>query len=262
MRKFILIVLPFFMFLLGLANCSVAEAADATMEKVKKKTYIYLSPSSQNKNIGFGEYLSEEYRMNQLARHLAKHLKDAGIVVVPELPPITKELLDSEKYERPSLRSRLNESMKFAKELEKTEPDAHFYHIALHTNASGSSSSSKTRGVEVFIDPSNPVSSALAEHVLEKLVALYHADNPEHATLHESEKTKRLCRGVKDTGKLIEAQSANTKNGMLFEIGFHDEQRDSKWMLRNIAEGEKDGGINPVAKTMADAIVEHVNALQ
>lgn len=229
--------------------------------KVNKKAYIYLSPSSQNRNIGFGEYLSEEYRMNQLARQMVKHLKESGITVLPEFPPITKELLDSEEYDRPSLRSRLDESMRIAKELEKTEPGAPFYHIALHTNASGSGSGRKARGVETFVDPSNPQSVAIGECILRAAVAQYYKDNPDQAERYaDNPKYLEFSRGVKDTGRLIEAQGVNTKNGTLIELGFHDEENDSKWMLRCIAEGEKEGGVNPLAKAMCDAIVEFINA--
>ena len=224
--------------------------------KVNKSVYIYLSPSSQDKNIGFGEYLSEEYRMNQLAQHLKKHLLEAGVKVLPELPPVTKAQLDDPNYNRIPLRTRLEDSMKLAKKLEKTEPDALFYHIALHTNAFNK----QVRGAEVFIDPANPAAVALAEHLLAVSVALYHKDNPEEAAKHaNNDKALRWCRGVKDTGKLIEAQGRNTKNGMLFEFCFHDEEQDSKWMLRCIAEGEKEGGTNPLAKALVDALVEFVN---
>jgi N-acetylmuramoyl-L-alanine amidase len=218
--------------------------------------YIYLSPSSQNKNIGFGEYLSEEYRMNQMAQHLKKYLLEAGIKILPDLPPVTKKQLDDPNYNRPSLRGRLDESMRLAKELEKTEPDALFYHIALHSNAANQ----KARGIEIFIDPANPKSVAMAECLLESAVALYHKDNPEVAAAYgNNAQGLKRSRGVKDTGRLIEAHSANTKNGMLIELGFHDEEHDSKWMLRCLSEGEKAGGTNPLAKAMSDAIVDFVN---
>ena len=238
------------------ADAAAAAVDDVT--KVNKSLYIYLSPSSQNGNIGYGDYLSEEYRMNQLAQHMKRHMLEAGIKVLPELPAVTKAQLDIPNYNRPSLRSRLDESMRLAKELERTEPDAHFYHIALHTNAANQSA----RGAEVFIDPSNPVSAALAEHILAACVALYHKDNPEVAArLAGSPRALRLSRGVKDTGRLIEAQSVNTKNGMLFEFCFHDQKDDAEWMLRCIAEGEKEGGTNPLAKIFVDALVEFVNRL-
>jgi uncharacterized lipoprotein YddW (UPF0748 family) len=228
----------------------------AKSSKVNKSVYIYLSPSSQNANIGFDEYTSEEFRMNQVAQHLKKHLLEAGVKVLPELPPVTKKQLDDPNYERVSLRARLDESMRLAKELEKKEPDALFYHFALHTNAANKSA----RGAEIFIDPANPQSTAMAEAILAASVALYHKDNPDEAAKHgTNEKALKFCRGVKDTGRLIEAQSKNTKNGMLIEFCFHDEEIDSKWMLRNIAEGEKPNGVNPLAKTVSDAIVEFVN---
>ena len=239
-----------------------AELRGVWVSKVDKNLYIYLSPSSQNRNIGFGDYPSEEYRMNQLAQHLKRHLSEAGVKVLPDLPLVTKKQLDDPNYNRPSLRSRLDDSMRRAKELERTEPDAHFYHIALHSNAAGSANSGKVRGMEIFVDRSNPQSVAMGEHLLAAAVAVYHRDNPEEAQRHgNNERAFRWSRGVKDTGNLIEAQGRNTKNGMLIELGFHDEEHDSQWMLRCIAEGEKEGGTNPLAKAMSDAIVGFVNRL-
>lgn len=226
--------------------------------KVNKTSYIYISPSSQNRNIGYGDYLSEEYRMNQFAQHLKKYLLEAGVKVLPELKSITKKQLDDPNFDRPSLRSRLDQSMAMAKELEKTEPNAPFYHVALHTNAFRG----ETRGVEIFIDPANPKSVAMGTDILEAVVALYHEDNPEEAETHKDEKSKKFCRGVKDTGKLIEAQGKNTKNGMLIEMGFHDHKVDSQWMMDHIAEGDKPGGVNRIAKAMANAIIEHINKLK
>ena len=226
--------------------------------KVNKTVYIYLSPSSQNKNIGYGQYTSEEFRMNQFAQHLKKHLLESGVKVIPDLPPVTKPQLDDPNYNRISLRERLDDSKRRALELEKTEPDALFYHIALHSNAANKSA----RGVETFMDPSNPKSVAMAECINAAAVAVYHKDNPEEAATHGDNALKhKMCRGVKDTGKLIEAQGANTKNGMLIELGFHDEEHDSQWMLNCIAEGETEGGTNHVAKAMSDAIVEFVNRM-
>lgn len=224
--------------------------------KVNKKSYIYISPSSQNRNIGYGEYLSEEYRMNQFAQHLKKYLLDAGVTVLPDLPAVTKKQLDDPNFDRPSLRSRLDQSMSMAKEIEKNEPNAPFYHVALHTNAFRG----QTRGVEIFIDPANPKSVAMGTAILEAVVAVYHEDNPEEAETHTTPNAKKYCRGVKDTGRLIEAQGVNTKNGMLIEMGFHDHKVDSQWMMDCIAEGDKENGVNHVAKAMADAIVEHINA--
>jgi len=233
-------------------------------QKANKSVYVYLSPSSQNNNIGFGEYLSEEFRMNQLAQHMKRHLLEAGVKVLPDLPPVTKAQLDDPNYNRVSLRDRMNDSMRRAKALEQTEPDALFYHIALHTNAAPSASRGQVRGAEVFADVNNsPAAVPLAEHLLAASVALYHKDNPEVVEKYANVRSysKRLSRGVKDTvaANLGEARATNTKNGMLFEFCFHDEEHDSKWILRYIEEGEKEGGTNPLAKVLSDALVEHVN---
>jgi len=235
-----------------------------SVQKVNRSVYIYLSPSSQNRNIGFGEYLSEEFRMNQLAQHMKKHLLEAGVKVLPDLPPVTKAQLDDPNYNRVSLRDRMNDSMRQAKALEQTEPDALFYHISLHTNAAPSASRGQVRGAEVFVDVNNsPAAVPLADHLLAAAVALYHKENPEVVARYASVRsyTERLSRGVKDTvaANLGEARATNTKNGMLFEFCFHDEEQDSKWILRHINEGEKPDGTNPLAKVLVDALVEFVN---
>ena len=74
-----------------------------------------------------------------------------------------------------------------------------------------------------------------------------------------NEEALKYCRGLNDTVRLAEPRAANTKNGILFEFCFHDNELDSKWMLRHIAEGEKEGGTNPLAKVLTDAVVEFVN---
>lgn len=269
MKKFSLLLTVFCVvsFLLFTPNYGAA-ADDVKQEKklpdlkVNKKAYVYISPSSQNRNIGHGEYLSEEYRMNQFGQHLKKYLQEAGVTVLPDLPAVTKKQLDDPNFNRPSLRSRLDESMKLAKEIEKKEPNAPFYHVALHTNAAGSANSGKVRGVEIFVDKENPKSDAMGADILEAVVAVYHQDNPEEEAKRTTPTAKKFSRGVKDTGKLIEAQGKNTKNGMLIEMGFHDNKEDAQWMMDCIADGDKPGGVNRVAKVFCNAIVEHINALK
>ena len=45
---------------------------------------IYLSPSAQEYNIGYGDFGSEEYRMNRIADIVEKMLKEQGYTVYKE----------------------------------------------------------------------------------------------------------------------------------------------------------------------------------
>ena len=50
---------------------------------------IYLSPSTQEKNIGKGNYKSEEYQMNKVCDITVKVLKQHGVVVYRNKPTMT-----------------------------------------------------------------------------------------------------------------------------------------------------------------------------
>lgn len=47
-----------------------------------EKKIIYISPSTQQSNIGAGSYGSEEYRMNQIADSLEKILEETGRYII------------------------------------------------------------------------------------------------------------------------------------------------------------------------------------
>ena len=82
---------------------------------------IYLSPSTQDKNIGVGNYGSEEKRMNQVADVVEKVLIEHGIKVYRNRPDWDlKEVVKDSNLRKPSL------------------------HFAIHSNAGGG------RGAEIF----------------------------------------------------------------------------------------------------------------
>ena len=74
----------------------------------------YLSPSSQDANLGVGNYGSEQEQMNLLADAIIPHLDRAGVSFHRADPGLT-------------LAQRVKES---------NEMDA-FFHLALHSNAGG-----------------------------------------------------------------------------------------------------------------------------
>lgn len=82
---------------------------------------VYLSPSAQEQNLGYGTYGTEETRMNQIADVTQKVLLDHGVVVYRNIPEwsLAQIVIDSNRV----------------------KPDLHF---AIHSNAGGG------RGAEVF----------------------------------------------------------------------------------------------------------------
>ena len=74
-----------FALLLSLAFAFSANAQDAPktqLPKFKKNALsLYLSPSNQIRNIGFGEYGSEKQRMNEVADVMVPILEKQGIKV-------------------------------------------------------------------------------------------------------------------------------------------------------------------------------------
>ncbi len=82
---------------------------------------IYLSPSTQENNIGYGKYGTEEKRMNQIADVLEKILENHNIKVYRNKPEMTlKKLVEDSNFKRPDL------------------------HFAIHSNAGGG------RGTEIY----------------------------------------------------------------------------------------------------------------
>lgn len=82
---------------------------------------IYLSPSTQERNIGYGNYGSEEYRMNQVADVVEKILTQHGVKVYRNRPDWDlKEVVRDSNLRKSDL------------------------HFAIHSNAGGG------RGAEIF----------------------------------------------------------------------------------------------------------------
>lgn len=82
---------------------------------------IYLSPSTQEKNIGVGNYGSEEYRMNEVTNVVEKILIEHGVKVYRNRPDWDlKEVVKDSNLRKPNL------------------------HFAIHSNAGGG------RGAEIF----------------------------------------------------------------------------------------------------------------
>ncbi|MEG0873325.1 MAG: N-acetylmuramoyl-L-alanine amidase [Clostridia bacterium] len=131
---------------------------------MKKEKIVYLSPSTQEKNKGVGDYGTEEFRMNKIADILEEKLVSAGYKVYRNSP---KDLLQ--------------EIIVKSNEL---KPDIH---VALHSNGS---SIGKGRGPEIFTNRPETDAAKLAEYIYEEILKLYY--------------DKSLGRGIKYTNELAE----------------------------------------------------------
>lgn len=142
---------------------------------MEDKKIIYLSPSTQDKNIGVGNYGTEEYRMNLLADALEKKLETSGKYIV----------------------YRNNEGMDLSEIIAQSNrimPDAH---IALHSNAANG----KATGPETYISEAGGNSQRLAEDIYAQLLKIYY--NPSAG------------RGVKVNNELREIREVNAPSTLI-----------------------------------------------
>ncbi|MDO4282206.1 MAG: N-acetylmuramoyl-L-alanine amidase [Clostridia bacterium] len=154
---------------------------------------IYLSPSAQEYNIGFGDYGSEEYRMNRITDILERLLKERGYTVYRNNP-------------ENSLAEIVNES-------NRLNPDIH---VAIHSNASGGAGIG--RGPEIYTNREGTMADTLAHNIYEQIVEIY--PEPE------------LGRGVLYTTSLYEVRETLAPT-VLLEVAFHDNELDATWIMEN-----------------------------
>ena len=154
---------------------------------------IYLSPSAQEYNIGYGDFGSEEYRMNRIADIVEKLLKEQGYTVYRNNP-----------------NERLSQIVRESNEI---NPDIH---VALHSNASGEGFSAQ--GPEIFANRPNTPGDRLANQLYNEIMQVY------------PDPTKG--RGVLYTSSLYEIIRTNAP-AVLLEVAFHDNPEDAQWIIDN-----------------------------
>ena len=155
---------------------------------------IFLSPSAQEYNIGYGDYGSEEYRMNRITDIVEKMLRDQGYTVYRNNP-----------------NEKLSDAVRRSNEV---NPDIH---VALHSNASGEGFSAQ--GPEIFANRPNTPGDRLANLIYNEIMQIY-PDPP----------TKG--RGVLHTSSLYEIIRTNAP-AVLLEVAFHDNPEDAQWIINN-----------------------------
>ena len=154
---------------------------------------IYLSPSAQEYNIGYGDFGSEEYRMNRIADLVEKMLKNQGYTVYRNNP--------NEKLSQ------------IVRESNEINPDIH---VALHSNASGDGFNAQ--GPEIFANRPNTPGDRLANLIYNEIMQIY------------PDPTKG--RGVLHTSSLYEIIRTNAP-AVLLEVAFHDNPDDAEWIINN-----------------------------
>lgn len=154
---------------------------------------IYLSPSAQEYNIGYGDFGSEEYRMNRIADLVEKMLKNQGYTVYRNNP--------NEKLSQ------------IVRESNEINPDIH---VALHSNASGDGFNAQ--GPEIFANRPNTPGDRLANLIYNEIMQIY------------PDPTKG--RGVLHTSSLYEVIRTNAP-AVLLEVAFHDNPDDAEWIINN-----------------------------
>lgn len=176
---------------------------------------IYLSPSTQENNVGVNAYGTEEQRMNQETDILVTQLRGYGHTIKRNLPTMT-------------LTQVVEDSNSF-------NPDLH---VAIHSNANDG----KSRGCLVFCHRFNSIGEKYARAIYKYLSAITPSSD------------LGVIEGVNYFGvnkPLYETAWTNAP-AVLIEIAFHDNPDDENWIINNMSAIATaiTNGINEVAGIM------------
>ena len=158
---------------------------------------LYLSPSNQIRNIGFGDYRSEKERMNEVADVMEPILKAHGVVVYRNDPN--------------------NGLRDYVAEANKLDVDLYF---AVHSNAANK----RARGTEAFCFRFGGEGERFAKRVVDEILTIYNGPNRGVKESHSHF----------GPGKPLYETANPNAPAVLVEIAFHDEERDANWILANI----------------------------
>ncbi|MDD3469271.1 MAG: N-acetylmuramoyl-L-alanine amidase [Thermoguttaceae bacterium] len=162
----------------------------------KNKVSVYLSPSTQEKNMGAGEFNTEEQRMNEITDVVEKILKEQGVIVYRNRPEMTLQELVEESNQR--------------------HVDLHF---AIHSNAFNQ----EVRGTECYCYRFGGAGERLAKKVMEQICSIY--DGPRRGVKESADHFGK--------GKPLYETANTTAPTALVEIAFHDQPDDAQWILSN-----------------------------
>lgn len=159
---------------------------------------VYLSPSTQQNNIGVGSYGTEETRCNQVADTVETELKRHGVTVYRNSP-----------------------SMTLAQAVTDSNSKKADLHQAIHTNAYDGES----RGCESFCwKKNNTTGHVLATNVYNEISAI----------TPTTDRGVKEGYNYYGTGKHMYEVYQTSQPACLVEIIFHDNLEDVTWFLKNI----------------------------
>lgn len=160
---------------------------------------VYLSPSTQQGNIGYGNYGTEEERMNQIADVVQYELERNGLTVARNSPDQTLQEVVAES-------NALNPKI----------------HVAIHSNASATG---QARGAEIYVHRYGGEAERLAQDIFQFLSALTPTDDfgvKEGYTAFSGQGYYELRR--------------TRAPAVLIEVAFHDNPEDAEFIMNNIYE--------------------------
>ena len=155
---------------------------------------IYLSPSTQEFNPYYGGG-NEEYYMNLIADAMEPYLSASGIQFTRNTPDMTA-----------------------ASSIAASNAGNYDLHLALHSNAVGSSQQPAVRGIDVYYYPTSVNGKRFADIAANNLQLIYPLPG--------------MVKTVPTT-KLGEVARVRAP-GVLIELGYHDNPLDADWIRNNI----------------------------
>ena len=135
---------------------------------------IYLSPSTQNKSFGVGNFGTEEYRMNEITNVVEKKLLETGnFLIFRNKPNMPKKDIIKESNDL------------------KTD-----MHIAIHSNYGGA------QGPECFVKVGDERSNGIAKEIYKSLMRIYYDKNIDNGLSYNNEIVEIMS--VEASGVLVE----------------------------------------------------------
>ncbi len=159
---------------------------------------VYISPSVQNWNVGYGSYGTEEQRMNLLADVLEYELRRHGLTTDRNSPDMTLQQVVADS-------NSVNPTV----------------HVALHSNAANG----QARGAEVYAHRFGGAGEQLARDVYDRIEEI--APTP-GLGVKEGYSTFN--------GQGMYELKRTTAPAILAEVAFHDNPADAQFIIDNIYE--------------------------
>lgn len=135
---------------------------------------IYLSPSTQDKSFGVGDFGTEEFRMNQIADVVERKLLESGeFLVFRNKPNMTKNQI-------------IDESNNLKIDM----------HIAVHSNYGGA------MGPECFVKVGDEKSNGIAKEIYKSIMKVYHDKSIDNGLSYNKDIVEIM--GVEASAVLVE----------------------------------------------------------